>query len=66
VIPVPDTVVDVRAVMVKPLYASVADVAVTAPRGPDDLALRTEIEGVGLDQGRLKVNLRISAHVARI
>lgn len=66
VIVVSYTVVDIRAVMIKPLHTQITYVAMPRPGRPYDLALRTHIQRRELIEQILKVNLGIPLRIPRI
>lgn len=65
-IAVTDAVVDVRAVMIKTFYTSVAYVAVSATWSSDNFAIRAQVEWVSLIEDGLEINEWVSCHITRV
>ena len=61
-----NTVVQPGAVVVEPLDADIADVAMTRPRGLDDLTVRAELSGIEFLQQGHEVKVRILLKLTRV
>ena len=57
------TIIDVRAMVIKPLYTPVANVTMPGSGGPHDLTVWAQVQRIGLVQNLLKVDVRISTNV---
>lgn len=65
-ISVSNAVVNVGTMVVKPLDTTVTDIAVPAPLGPNDLAVRAQVERIGLVKDILEIDLRVSFDIPRV